>query len=158
MRFRMKWGCQAVFMAFVALAVSAAMAAPARKSPKGAPAKPSGDSERASEFRGGTTTKTTAATFKPERIKPVQTGEFQVDLVVIAFPDCVPPESVEAVRAALTSLGGSTTIADYYKDYSQGITWPVLDVYPSVYMAPHPFGYYCRWDTFGNLIGYGGER
>ena len=142
------------------LAVFTVLAAPAKKQEKQSPAK-NRDAERSAEFRNGTITKTTAATFKPERTTPVQTGEFQVDLVVITFPDCVQPESVEAVKSSLNSLGGSSTIADYYKDYSQGITWPVLDAYPSVYMAPHPFGYYCRWNTFGNLIGYtgdGGER
>ena len=145
------------FAAIAAFASLAVAAAPAKKPPKNAPAKPAGDSERAAEFRGGAVTKTTAATFKPERTIPVQTGEFQVDLVVITFPDCIQPPSVEAVRSALNSLDGSATIADYYKDYSQGITWPVLDVYPTAYMAPHPFGYYCRWNTFGNLIGYGGD-
>ena len=145
-----------VISAAAMLAVFTAIAAPAKKQEKQAPAK-SRDADRSSEFRNGTITKTTAATFKPERTTPVQTGEFQVDLVVIAFPDCIQPQSVEAVRSALNSLGGSSTIADYYKDYSQGITWPVLDVYPTIYMAPHPFGYYCRWNTFGNLIGYGGD-
>ena len=96
------------------LAVFTVIAAPAKKQEKQAPAK-SRDADRSSEFRNGTITKTTAATFKPERTTPAQTGEFQVDLVVITFPDCIQPESVEAVRSALTSLGGSTTIADYYK-------------------------------------------
>ena len=142
------------------LAMLTAIAAPSKKGEKASPAK-NRDADRSAEFRNGTITKTTAATFKPERTSPVQKGEFQVDLVVIAFPDCIQPQSVEAVRSALNSLDGSATIADYYKDYSQGITWPVLDVYPTVYMAPHPFGYYCRWNAFGNLIGYngdGGER
>ena len=147
--------------AVATLASLAVAAAPTKKPPRNAPAKPAGDGERAAEFRGGTVTKTTAATFKPERTTPVQTGEFQVDLVVITFPDCVPPPSAEAVRSALNTLDGSATIADYYKDYSQGITWPVLDVYPAVYTAPQPFGYYCRWDLMKNMIGYkgdGGER
>ena len=137
---------KAMMAAAVAAAVLAAFAAPAKKPAKGGAAKGGDDSGRAAEFRGGTITKNTAAAFKPERTTPVQTGEFQVDLVVITFPDCVPPPSTEAVRASLGSLGGSTTIADYYKDYSQDITWPVLDVYPTVYTAPQPFGYYCRWD------------
>ena len=147
---------RSITLAAAILAVFAAIAAPSKKGEKASPAK-NRDGDRSSEFRNGTITKTTAATFKPERTTPVQTGEFQVDLVIITFPDCIQPPSVEAVRSALNSLGGSTTIADYYKDYSQGITWPVLDAYPTVYMAPHPFGYYCRWNTFGNLIGYGGD-
>ena len=149
-----------VISAAAILAVFAAIAAPSKKGEKASPAK-NRDADRSAEFRNGTITKTTAATFKPERTTPVQTGEFQVDLVVITFPDCVPPPSVEAVRSALNSIDGSATIADYYKDYSQGITWPVLDVYPAVYTAPQPFGYYCRWDLMKNMIGYkgdGGER
>ena len=105
--------------------------------------------------------RTTAKDFSPVRTTPVKRGEFQVDLVVIAFPDCHAPESAEAVRAALSSYKGSRTIADYYKEYSQGVAWPVLAAYPAIYMAPHPLGYYCRHDTFTNLIGFkggGGER
>ncbi|MCR5838583.1 MAG: hypothetical protein K6G94_02980, partial [Kiritimatiellae bacterium] len=149
-----------VISAAAMLAVFTVLAAPAKKQEKQSHSK-SRDADRSAEFRNGTITKTTAATFKPERTTPVQTGEFQVDLVVITFPDCVPPPSAEAVRSALNTLDGSATIADYYKDYSQGITWPVLDVYPAVYTAPQPFGYYCRWDLMKNMIGYkgdGGER
>ena len=145
------------------LAAAVVFAAPAAKQTKtkGGAAKENADDKLSTEFRGGSTLKTTAAAFGPERTTPVQRGEFQVDLVVITFPDCVPPESTETVRAALNSLGGSTTIADYYKDYSQGITWPVLDVYPTVYTAPQPFGYYCRWEQRQNPVGYkddGGNR
>ena len=92
------------------LAVFAAIAAPSKKGEKASPAK-NRDADRSAEFRNGTITKTTAATFKPERTTPVQTGEFQVDLVVITFPDCIQPQSVEAVRSALNSLDGSATIA-----------------------------------------------
>lgn len=80
-----------------------------------------------------------------------------VDLVVISFPDCEKPESLAEVKDSLSSLGGGFTIADYYKDYSQGITWPVLDVYPIIYEAPEPLGYYCRYDVRNNLIGYKGD-
>ena len=74
---------------------------------------------------------------------------FLVALVVIAFPDCVAPESADAVLKSLSNLEGGT-VTDYFKDYSQGITWPVLEVYPTVYMAPEPLGYYCRGDPFKN--------
>ena len=106
------------------------------------------------EFRDAATTKATAATFAPERTAPVQTGEFKVDLVIITFPDCEQPESAEAVCADLSRVSGSHTIADYYREYSQGITWPVLEAHPDIYRAPHPFGYYCRRDSGCNLIGY----
>lgn len=142
------------------------VAAPAAKPAKGGTQKGGGSKAPSSEnlpkeYQGGNTTKTTAETFGPVRTKPVYRGEFQVDLVVIAFPDCEQPESPQAVREALSSLGSGSTISDYYKDYSQDITWPVLDVYPAVYVAPQPLGYYCRWDYFNNRIGYkggGGER
>ena len=110
-----------------------------------------------SEFRAGKASKVTAATFKPVRTTPVKTGEFKVDLVVISFPDCEKPESLAEVKDSLSSLGGGFTIADYYKDYSQGIPWPVLDVYPIIYEAPEPLGYYCRYDVRNNLIGYKGD-
>ncbi len=111
------------------------------------------------EFTSSSVTRTTSATFKPVRTVPVQKGEFKVDLVVITFPDCETPDPQE-VRNSLNSLGSSTTVADYYKDYSQGITWPVLDVYPTVYVAPKPLGYYCRYHVRNNLIGYksGGDE
>ena len=117
--------------------------------------KHSSNSDTAPEFQSGGTIKRTAASFSPARTKPVQQGEFQVDLVVIAFPDCEVPESIDYVRDSLSRVKGGT-IADYYKDYSQGITWPVLDAYPTIYTAPQPLGYYCRWDFFANPLGYKG--
>ena len=108
------------------------------------------------ELRKGGTARRTAATFAPERTTPAQRGEFQVNLVIITFPDCVPPESAETVRESLSQVNGGT-IADYYKDYSQGITWPVLAAYPAIYTAPHPLGYYCRHDTFANPLGFQGN-
>ena len=139
-----------------ATAAALAVAAPTKKPAGKASAKADNDAGLSSEFRNGAHRKITAAAFGPERTTPVQRGEFQVDLVIITFPDCIPPESADAVREALTSLGGAT-IADYYKEYSQGITWPVLDAYPAIYTAPKPFGYYCRYDMMKNMIGYKGD-
>ncbi len=99
----------------------------------------------------------TATSFAPERTTPVQKGEFAVGLVVIAFPDCVNPGSSAEVQKALTQLPGGT-VESYYKIYSQDITWPVLEAYPKIYMAPQPLGYYCRWNFFNNKLGFkGGE-
>ena len=95
----------------------------------------------------------TAASFAPERTTPVQHGEFTVGLVLIAFPDCIKPDSPEEVREALSRLNGGT-IESYYKEYSQGITWPTLEAYPAIYMAPKPLGYYCRWEHFANRLGF----
>ena len=52
------------------LAAFTAIAAPSKKGEKASPAK-SRDADRSAEFRSGTITKTTAATFKPERTTPV---------------------------------------------------------------------------------------
>ena len=55
------------------------------------------------EFRRGSVVRgQTAATFAPVRTTPVKRGEFQVDLVVIAFPDCIQPESAENDLLVLT--------------------------------------------------------
>ena len=144
-----------IFGLVAVLAATNLCAVPAKK-PKAA--KDAADSHVAPHERGQPSSRrTTAKDFAPVRTVPVKRGEFQVDLVIIAFPDCMMPESAETVRAALTSCKGSYTIADYYKEYSQGIAWPVLAAYPAIYMAPHPSGYYCRHDTFTNLIGFKGD-
>ena len=142
-----------IFGVAALLASAHLYAVPAKKASRGA--KEAEHSHVAPHERGlPSVRRTSAKEFSPVRMTPVKRGEFQVDLVVIAFPDCHAPESAEKVCAALTSYKGSYTIADYYKEYSQGITWPVLAAYPAVYMAPHPYGYYCRHDTFTNLIGF----
>ena len=96
--------------------------------------------------------KVTAATFGPKRTRPVFTGPFHVDLVLVAFPDCVVPD-VSEVEQALNHFKGYT-IKEYYDEYTQGISYPVLSAYSAVYTAPQPFGYYCRHDPFGNKIGF----
>ena len=107
-------------------------------------------------FAAPSTRHVTATSFGPDRTTPVQHGEFTVALVVITFPDCIKPKSTEEVRNALTYLNGGT-IDSYYKEYSQGITWPVLETYPVTYMAPQPLGYYCRWNHFTNPLGFKGD-
>ena len=145
-----------IFGVTALLASANLCAVTAKKTSKGA--KDAEPSHVAPHERGlPSTRRTSAKEFSPVRTTPVKRGEFQVDLVVIAFPDCHQPESAEKVCAALTSYKGSYTIADYYKEYSQGIAWPVLAAYPTIYMAPHPLGYYCRHDTFTNLIGFNGD-
>lgn len=103
--------------------------------------------------RAASVRKTTAATFAPERTVPVQKGAFKVNLVIVTFPDCLRPASVDAVLEDLEHLDGGT-IEEYYKDYSQGLTWPVLVAYPKMYEAPHPLGYYCRHDASSNPLGF----
>lgn len=148
------------------LASMAVMAAPAGRRQNSARNMRSGESgkaepapPRANDGRAANAdAKVTAATFGPKRAKPVFTGEFQVNLVVVAFPDCAKPESVDAVKESLEKAHGAT-VKEYFQEYSQGVTWPVLAAYPAIYMAPKPYGYYCRYDTFDNLIGFhGGEE
>lgn len=155
-----KSGFQIVLAAGLALAAAMATAAP-RPAKGGKRGGKAAVQELSAEFRAQKATKKTTANYDPVRTEPVRTGEFQVDLVIITFPDCIAPESPEAVRAQLSSYDGEYSISDYYKDYSQGITWPVLAAYSAIYVAPEPFGYYCRWDQLGNPLGYkgdGGER
>ena len=117
-------------------------------------------------------TNASTANWSPDRTRPVKTGEFRVDLIVVAFPDCKKPADLAAVKKAVTTIGssgdfaaadmvvspsgddGRFTVTDYYKAYSQGITWPVFAMYPVVYTAPEPLGYYCRFDPVSNPIGY----
>jgi len=133
-------------LALAALAL-AAEAAPKKSQPAG--------TTLPKEFRAGSSDgKITTANWGPKRLKPVFTGPFQVDLVVIAFPDCEMPDP-ETVRNDLDHIqGGAFTIKDYYDDYSQNVTYPVLSAYPSVYLAPQPFGYYCRWQQHSNKVGW----
>ena len=57
-----------------------------------------------SELQAGGVRRMTAASYGPERTTPVRKGEFHVALVVIAFPDCVAPESADAVLKSLSNL------------------------------------------------------
>lgn len=137
--------------ALCAVSLTAA-GAPAAKKPADKAAK---GAALSAEFRQGTPdSKITTATWGPKRTKPVYTGPFQVDLVVIAFPDCERPDPKAVMKDLDRIQGGSYTIKDYYDDYSQGTTYPVLSVYPQVYVAPKPFGYYCRWNRWNNKIGW----
>lgn len=147
----MNFNTRTISLLSALLAAAHLSAAPARH-----PSKRKDATDAAPEFRAGSASKRTAAAFGPERTKPAQQGAFQVDLVVITFPDCEQPDSTDYVRDGLSRVSGGT-IADYYKDYSQGITWPVLEAYPTAYAAPQPLGYYCRWDFFANPLGFKGE-
>ena len=99
-----------------------------------------------------------AKDFAPKRRAPVFKGAFSVGLVLIRFPD-TKEFTLDDVTERF-SRTGAMSIAEYFKDYSQGITWPELAVvgaaaFPKcVYVAPEPFGYYCRHDTWNNPLGY----
>ena len=142
----------------IACAVFAAQTVAAQKPSKSARDRASKSALLSREFQSGSADgKITTGNWGPKRTKPVFTGPFQVDLVCITFPDCTVPEP-ETVRNDLDHIqGGAYTIKDYYDDYSQLTTYPVLAVYPDVYVAPKPFGHYCRWDRWNNKIGWNSD-
>jgi len=119
-------------------------------------ARKGGESYFPDEFRPRRADKqVTAANFAPKRTKPVFTGEFIVDLIFITFPDCENVDVAQAVKD-LSQIRGSD-ITSYYKEYSQGITWPVLRAFARPYCAPLPLGHYCQHDSFSNRIGFNGD-
>lgn len=145
--------CMAVLMAI------AAFAAPAKGTSKTPSRAPVGDGRRgwhSDHRKHAPASKITASSFAPKRTTPVFTGEFIVDVIFITFPDCADIDIAQAVKD-LARVRGST-ITDYFKEYSQNITWPVLRAYARTYPAPHPLGWYCRHNTFSNRIGFRGDE
>ncbi len=108
------------------------------------------------EWQDGGTYKLQAKNFGPKRTKPVFTGEFTVGLILINFPDRTAKMDPESIKAGLSKIG-NVSLKDYYTTYSEGICWPKLVVQPGVYMAPQPYGYYCRHDPNSNRIGWNDE-
>ncbi len=155
-----RFGRAAAVIAFLGCAVlsAAALGAPSsggrsRPSRGGGKEPKTGTLSREFQSRAADA-KVTTSNWGPKRTKPVRTGPFQVDLVCISFPDCSVPEA-ETVRSDLDRIhGGSYTVKDYYDDYSQGATHPVIKAYPGTYVAPKPFGHYCHWDRWNNRIGW----
>ncbi len=86
------------------------------------------------------------------RTKPVFTGAFKVGIVFVNFPDC---ETIDEAACLKRQTEGVT---DYFKAYTQGVTWPEFAQYGSAYMAPHPRGYYLRHDGRSNRIGWLDEK
>ena len=148
----MTGACARAALGAALLLAGGAFAAPAKNPAAKGGAKAA---EMPREFRGGgVDAKITTATWGPKRTASVFAGAFQVDLVAIAFPDCTQPEPQTVLRDLERIQGGAYTIKDYYDDYSQQTTYPVLAAYPAVYVAPKPFGYYCRWNRWNNKIGW----
>ena len=105
--------------------------------------------------------------FLPKRLKPIFEGAFSVRMVLIDFPDTQMPDLKSFKKKALNF--GPMSATDYFKEYSQGITWPEFIIagesnFPkNVFRAPHPIGYYCEYDFWNNPLGYknradGGKR
>lgn len=112
--------------------------------------------------------------FRPAK-QPVVVGEFTVGLVVITFKetavsgdisqaiksvDRVTSTNHEAGHGAVTKPAESssdTYLEEYFKIYSNGITWPKVVAMPddtSCYQDPHFYGYYCEYDYWDNPIGW----
>lgn len=99
------------------------------------------------------TLKIKAKDFAPMRKDPRFKGVFSVGLILIHFPDTQRCEAGDTLERL--SVFGGMPIEEYYKNYSQGITWPeILIVNPQPYMAPQPLGYYCAHDYWTNPLGY----
>lgn len=105
--------------------------------------------------------------FLPKRLKPIFEGAFSVRMILIDFPDTQMPDLASFKKKLLNF--GPVSATDYYKEYSQGITWPEFiiageDSFPkNVFRAPNPIGYYCEYDFWDNPLGYknradGGKR
>lgn len=107
------------------------------------------------EQQQGIIFKTQAKNFKPFRTRPVFTGAFSVGLIFVEFPDCQKVDTQKALKDL--NQFGPRTLQEYYKEYSQGITWPELIQIGGVYKAPHPLGYYCRHYPHSNELGWGDE-
>jgi hypothetical protein len=108
--------------------------------------------------------------FKPAA-QPVATGEFPVGLITITFKEtAIAGELSAAIRrleqvtgtheegggAAKTHASGAD-LEEYFKTYSNGISWPKIAAMPdenTVYQDPHFYGYYCEYDYWENPIGW----
>lgn len=112
--------------------------------------------------------------YKPAK-QPVTTGEFPVGFVVITFKETEAPEDLDASIQAMNRVLSNPQLAEtgkkdesgkyssgvdleeYFKVYSNGITWPKLVAMPdetSTYEDPHFYGYYCEYDYWLNPIGW----
>jgi hypothetical protein len=92
--------------------------------------------------------------------KPTMTGPIDVGVVLILFPDTKLQGGIPKFKTDLDSINGLTQ-EDYFKIYSNGITWPVAKIYPSedeasIYHAPECYGYYCKYDYWSDPIGWHG--
>ncbi len=112
--------------------------------------------------------------YEPARA-PVVTGEFVVGVVNITFKETAFPQDVDEAMASLLKVtdtnlesdptgGGKGTAYssavnqdEYFKIYSNDITWPKVTVMPdekSYYQDPNWYGYYCEFEEFTNTIGW----
>ncbi len=90
--------------------------------------------------------------------KPTFTGPVNVGTILILFPDTELAGGIPQFKKDLDSMNGLSQ-EDYFKIYSNGITWPVAKIYPGeneadIFHAPQFYGYYCKFDFWHNPIGW----
>jgi hypothetical protein len=90
--------------------------------------------------------------------KPTAVGPVNVGVILVLFPDTQLKGGIPQFKTDLDHINGLTQ-EDYFKIYSNDITWPVARLYPgedekSIYHAPQCYGYYCKFDFWGNPIGW----
>ncbi|MEG2062755.1 MAG: hypothetical protein RR007_03715 [Kiritimatiellia bacterium] len=105
------------------------------------------------EQRQGIVQKMKAEEFgKVRRTQPRFTGEFSVGFVFVDFPDTIPIDVDECMKRQTEG------VADYFKRYTQAVCWPKCKRLGTVYRAPRPLGYYTRFATLNNRIGWTNEE
>ncbi len=111
-------------------------------------------------------------TFKPAS-KPVAPGEFTVGVVTITFKDTAISGSLADELAKLNTVKGrhdesegasaeythetGITQDEYFKIYSNDLSWPKLELMPNAetcYQDPNFYGYYCEYDYWENPMGW----
>jgi len=90
--------------------------------------------------------------------KPTAVGAVNVGMIPILFPDTALAGGIPQFKRELDNIGGLTQ-EEYFKIYTNGITWPVVKIVPGenvddIYRAPQIYGYYCKYDLWHNPIGW----
>ncbi len=80
--------------------------------------------------------------------KPRFSGEFEVGIYFIDFPDTKPIDVDECFERLTEG------VADYYKVYTQGVCWPRFKKMNDSIEASNPLGYYCAYRSSENRIGW----
>lgn len=92
---------------------------------------------------------TPEAFMKGRSANPRFKGEFEVGYILVTFPDTETPDIKEIMAKQ------SEGVADYFKEYTQGVCRPTFRVLsPNAYVAPHPMGYYLEHASGVNEIGW----
>lgn len=90
--------------------------------------------------------------------KPTSVGAVNVGMIPILFPDTALDGGIPQFKRELDNINGLTQ-EEYFKIYTNGITWPVVKIVPGenvgdIFLAPQFYGYYCKYDLWHNPIGW----